>query len=87
MQVQLFEGLKSEQIGYLGLDVYEQEADLFYEDLSERIIQDDALQRLVTFPKCDRDLSPSLLHRSSSREYFRHCRGESNSIRARRHPG
>jgi len=31
MQVQLFEGLKSEQIGYLGLDVYEQEADLFYE--------------------------------------------------------
>ena len=50
MQVQLFEGLKSEQIGYLGLDVYEQEADLFYEDLSERIIQDDALQRLVTFP-------------------------------------
>ena len=46
MQVQLFEGLKSEQIGYLGLDVYEQEADLFYEDLSERIIQD-ALQELM----------------------------------------
>jgi D-lactate dehydrogenase len=44
------EGLKSEQIGYLGLDVYEQEADLFYENLSERIIQDDVLQRLVTFP-------------------------------------
>jgi D-lactate dehydrogenase len=50
MQVQLFEGLKSEQIGYLDLDLYEQEADLFYETLSERIIQDDALQRLVTFP-------------------------------------
>jgi D-lactate dehydrogenase len=48
MQVQLFEGLK--QIGYLDLDLYEQEADLFYETLSERIIQDDALQRLVTFP-------------------------------------
>jgi D-lactate dehydrogenase len=46
----VIEGLKSEQIGYLGLDVYEQEAELFYENLSERIIQDDVLQRLVTFP-------------------------------------
>ena len=46
----VIEGLKSAQIGYLGLDVYEQEADLFYENLSERIIQDDVLQRLVTFP-------------------------------------
>jgi D-lactate dehydrogenase len=46
----VIEGLKSEQIGYLGLDVYEQEADLLYENLSERIIQDDVLQRLVTFP-------------------------------------
>jgi D-lactate dehydrogenase len=46
----VIEGLKSEQIGYLGLDVYEQEADFFYENLSERIIQDDVLQRLVTFP-------------------------------------
>ena len=46
----VIEGLKSEQIGSLGLDVYEQEADLFYENLSERIIHDDVLQRLVTFP-------------------------------------
>jgi len=43
-------GLKSEQIGYLGLDVYEQEADIFYENLSEQIIKDDILQRLLTFP-------------------------------------
>lgn len=43
-------GLKSGQIGYLGLDVYEQESDLFYENLSEQVIQDDLLQRLVTFP-------------------------------------
>ena len=50
MRSAVIEGLKSEQIGYLGLDVYEQEADLFYENLSERIIQDDVLQRLVTFP-------------------------------------
>jgi D-lactate dehydrogenase len=43
-------GLKSQQIGYLGLDVYEQEADLFFENLSETIIQDDHFQRLLTFP-------------------------------------
>lgn len=46
----MIEGLKSGQIGYLGLDVYEQEADLFYENLSEQIIQDDVLQRLISFP-------------------------------------
>jgi D-lactate dehydrogenase len=42
--------LKSGKLGYLGLDVYEQEADLFYEDLSGTIIQDDVFQRLLTFP-------------------------------------
>lgn len=44
------EGLKSGQIGYLGLDVYEEESDLFFEDLSDRIIQDDVFARLLTFP-------------------------------------
>ncbi|MCS6796757.1 MAG: 2-hydroxyacid dehydrogenase [Raineya sp.] len=43
-------GLKSEKIGYLGLDVYEEEADLFFEDLSDRVIQDDVFMRLLTFP-------------------------------------
>jgi D-lactate dehydrogenase len=43
-------GLKSGQIGHLGLDVYEQEADFFYENLSETIILDDVLQRLISFP-------------------------------------
>lgn len=43
-------GLKSSQIGYLALDVYEREADLFFEDLSGKIIQDDILGRLLTFP-------------------------------------
>jgi D-lactate dehydrogenase len=43
-------GLKSGQIGYLAIDVYEQEADLFFEDLSSEIIQDDVFQRLLTFP-------------------------------------
>jgi D-lactate dehydrogenase len=43
-------GLKSQHIGSLGLDVYEEEADLFFEDLSNKIIQDDVFQRLLTFP-------------------------------------
>lgn len=44
------EALKCGRLGYLGLDVYEQEADLFYENLSETIIQDDVFQLLLTFP-------------------------------------
>ncbi len=43
-------GLKAKKIGLLGLDVYEQEDDLFFEDLSSEIIQDDVFQRLLTFP-------------------------------------
>jgi D-lactate dehydrogenase len=46
----LIDGLKSGQIGAAALDVYEQEADVFFEDLSDEIIQDDVLQRLLTFP-------------------------------------
>lgn len=42
--------LKSGKIGALGLDVYEEEADLFFEDLSNRVIQDDVFMRLLTFP-------------------------------------
>lgn len=44
------EALKSGQLGGLAIDVYEQEADLFFEDLSSEIIQDDTLQRLMMFP-------------------------------------
>ncbi|HZR45930.1 MAG TPA: 2-hydroxyacid dehydrogenase [Candidatus Manganitrophaceae bacterium] len=43
-------GLKSGRIGMLGLDVYEEEADLFFEDLSNQVIQDDLFSRLLTFP-------------------------------------
>lgn len=42
--------LKSGQIGYLGIDVYEQEEKLFFRDLSSNIIQDDLIQRLMSFP-------------------------------------
>lgn len=43
-------GLKDGTIGYLGLDVYEEEEGLFFEDLSSRVIQDDVFSRLLTFP-------------------------------------
>jgi D-lactate dehydrogenase len=46
----VIEGLKSGRIGSLGLDVYEEEADLFFEDLSGTVIQDDVFARLLTFP-------------------------------------
>jgi D-lactate dehydrogenase len=46
----VIDGLKSERIGALGLDVYEEEAGVFFEDLSGRILQDDVLARLLTFP-------------------------------------
>lgn len=42
--------LKERRIGYLGLDVYEEEADLFFQDLSGEVIQDDLFTRLLTFP-------------------------------------
>jgi len=46
----VIEGLKSGRISYLGLDVYEEEADLFFEDLSDQVIQDDQFVRLQMFP-------------------------------------
>ncbi|HWT09640.1 MAG TPA: 2-hydroxyacid dehydrogenase, partial [Roseomonas sp.] len=44
------EALKSGRLGGLAIDVYEQEADLFFEDLSNEILADDVIARLLTFP-------------------------------------
>ncbi len=44
------EALKEGQLGYLGIDVYEQEEKLFFKDLSEIVILDDKISRLMTFP-------------------------------------
>lgn len=44
------EGLKTGKIGALGLDVYEEETDLFFQDLSNTVIRDDVFARLLTFP-------------------------------------
>ena len=45
----MIEGLKQQRIGAAGLDVYEEEADYFYEDTSDRIMDDDVLARLLSF--------------------------------------
>ena len=44
------EALKSGQLGGLAIDVYEQEAGLFFRDLSNVVVTDDVLQRLISFP-------------------------------------
>ena len=44
------EALKNKKLGYLGIDVYEQEEKLFFKDLSEHIIQDEIILRLIGFP-------------------------------------
>jgi D-lactate dehydrogenase len=44
------EALKSGQLGGMAIDVYEQEAGLFFRDLSSTVIVDDVIQRLVSFP-------------------------------------
>ena len=46
----LIQGLKSGKVGAACLDVYEEEGDLFYEDFSGHIVQDDKLVRLIAMP-------------------------------------
>lgn len=45
----LIDGLKSGQVGAAGLDVYEEEAGIFFHDLSDRVLTDDVLGRLMSF--------------------------------------
>jgi D-lactate dehydrogenase len=45
----LIKGLKNEHIGSAGLDVYEEEAGIFFHDISDRVLQDEVFARLLTF--------------------------------------
>ncbi len=47
--IDAIEALKTGHLGYLGIDVYEQEEHLFFKDLSESVIQDDTIERLMSF--------------------------------------
>ena len=46
----VIQALKTGSIGHLGIDVYEEESHLFFNDLSDTVIQDDIFARLLTFP-------------------------------------
>ena len=61
----LIDALKSGQLGYLGLDVYEEEAQIFFEDRSDLPLQDDVLARLLTFPNVIVTAHPAFLTREA----------------------
>jgi D-lactate dehydrogenase len=44
------QALKNGKLGYFGIDVYEQEGNLFFKDLSEVVLQDESILRLMSFP-------------------------------------
>lgn len=46
----LIDGIKAERLGGVALDVYEEEGDVFFEDVSSRVLHDDVLARLTSFP-------------------------------------
>jgi D-lactate dehydrogenase len=46
---EVIDALKTGKIGYFGMDVYEEEEGLFFEDHSDDILQDDVIARLMTF--------------------------------------
>ena len=46
----MIDALKAGTISHLGLDVYEEEGEIFFEDLSGTILRDDVFARLLTFP-------------------------------------
>ena len=46
----VIQSLKDGKVGYLGIDVYEEEEGVFFEDMSSSIVKDDVLSRLLTFP-------------------------------------
>jgi len=46
----IIDGLANKKVGFLGIDVYEQEENLFFKDLSEMIIEDDLILRLISYP-------------------------------------
>ncbi len=46
----MIKALKTGHLGGLAIDVYEEEGDVFFEDLSDKVIKDDELMRLTTFP-------------------------------------
>jgi D-lactate dehydrogenase len=62
----VIEALKSDRLGGIAINVYEQEASLFFKDLSSTVIPDDVIQRPRVFPERDRDRASGILHARGS---------------------
>lgn len=67
----VIESLKQDHLGSLGIDVYEEEEKLFFRDLSEVIIRDDQIIRLMTFPNVLITAHQGFLTRESLQEITR----------------
>jgi phosphoglycerate dehydrogenase-like enzyme len=79
----VIDALKAGKVAYLGLDVYEQEADFFYEDLSGTIIHDDVLQRLLTFPNVVITSHQAVFHGYRAAQYRGDDAAEHQRLRCR----
>ena len=64
----LIAGIRDHKFFAVGLDVYEEETDFVYEDMSERILQSSTIQRLLSFPNVAMT-SPGIFHRGGSDQY------------------
>jgi len=79
--VAIIEGLKSGKIGYLGLDVYEEEEEIFFEDRSGLILSDDVFARLLTFPNVIITGHQAFLHARSLVEHRRYDHRQHYEVR------
>jgi hypothetical protein len=77
------EGLKSGKIGSTGLDVYEEEAGIFFHNMSDKVLTDDVLARLMTFNVCGCDVTSGLLDQRGADQYRRYDPGQRQRIRKR----
>ena len=68
----VIQALKSEKIGSLGLDVYEEEGDFFFENLSGQVIQDDCFCSFDHLSQCDYYWSPRLFYSRSADQHRRY---------------
>ena len=69
IQRTLSKGLRTKQVGSAGLDVYEEEKEYFYEDKSDKMIDDDVLARLLMVPNVVLNFSSGFLYQGSTLQY------------------
>lgn len=80
----LIAALKTGRLGGVGLDVYEEEEGIFFEDLSGEVLQDDTLARLLTFPNVLITSHQAFLTREALEEIARTTAGNLSALEAGR---